>query len=62
MIHKKIFWDTHLQNRKSSKNNKVNKILDLEKEKAKKGPEKSANFAKIWQICIVQKASIDGFH
>ena len=33
--------------RKNCKNNKLNKILNLEKEETKKGPEMSANIAKI---------------
>ena len=36
--------------RKNRKNNKCNKILDLEKEETKKGPEMSANIAKIANI------------
>ena len=39
--------------RKSSKNNKFNKVLDLEREKAKKGLEKSANFAKIAKVTFL---------
>ena len=39
-----------MKNGKNSKNNKCNKILDLEREKAKKGHEKSSNFAKIGKI------------
>ena len=35
---------------KNSKNNKFNKILHLEREKVKKGFEKSANFAKIVKV------------
>ena len=35
---------------KNSKNNKFNKILHLEREKVKKGFEKSANFAKIAKL------------
>ena len=50
MIHKKIFWDTYLNtNKKNYKNNKVNNIQDLKREKAKKGPEAS-NFAKVTYI------------
>ena len=33
--------------RESSKKNKNNKMKDLEREKANKGPEKSANVAKL---------------
>ena len=39
MIHQKILWDNHLQISQDLQNNQFNKILDLEKEKAKKGPE-----------------------
>ena len=35
---------------RKSKNNKFNKILHLQKEKVKKGFEKSANFAKIAEV------------
>ena len=35
---------------KYRKNNKFNKILDLEKEETKKGPETSANIAKIAKV------------
>ena len=35
---------------KYRKNNKCNKIPDLEKEEAKKGPEMSANIAKIAKV------------
>ena len=35
---------------KNSKNNKFNEILHLEREKAKKGFEMSANFAKIAKV------------
>ena len=35
---------------KKSKNNKFDKILHLEREKVKKGFEKSANFAKIAKV------------
>ena len=38
---------------KNRKNNKCNKILDLEKEQFKKGPEMSANIAKIANITRV---------
>ena len=33
-----------------SKNNKFNKTLDLERQTTKKGPKKSANFAKIAKV------------
>ena len=33
--------------RKNSQNNKFNKLPDLKREKAEKGLEKSANFAKV---------------
>ena len=36
--------------RKSPKNNKFNKILDLENEEIMKGPEMSANIAKIAKV------------
>ena len=42
MIHQKIFWDNHLQISQDLQNNQFNKILDLEKEKEKKGPENPA--------------------
>ena len=42
MIHQKILWDNHLQISQDLQNNQFNKILDLEKEKAKKGPENPA--------------------
>ena len=35
---------------KNSKNNKFNQILNLEREKVKKGFEKPANFAKIAKV------------
>ena len=38
--------------RKNGKNNKCNKILDLEKEETKKGPETSANIAKVTRIFL----------
>ena len=41
--------------RKSSKNNKFNKIIDLKREKAKKNLEKSSNFAKIRVIAKVTR-------
>ena len=36
--------------RKNRKNYRFNKILDLEKEETKKGPEMSANMAKIAKV------------
>ena len=39
MIHQKILWDNHLQISQELQNNQFNKILDLEREKAKKGLE-----------------------
>ena len=42
---------------KNSKNNKFNQILNLEREKVKKGFEKPANFAKIakvTRICLAK--------
>ena len=39
--------DKYRKNRKNRKNNKSNKNQDLEREEAKKGPEMSANTAKI---------------
>ena len=36
--------------RKNRKNNKFNKILDLAKEEIKKGPEMSANIAKVAKV------------
>ena len=38
---------------KNSKNNKFNQILCVEREKPKKGLEKSANFAKIAKVTRV---------
>ena len=38
--------------RNNRKNNKCNKILDLEKEEIKKGPEMSANIAKVTRIFL----------
>ena len=40
---------------KNSKNNKFNDILQLEREKVKKGFEMSANFAKVTRICYYVK-------
>ena len=42
---------------KIAKNNKFNKILDLEKEETKKGPEMSANIAKIAKVTRIFLAS-----
>ena len=42
---------------KYRKNNKFNKILDLEKEETKKGPEMSANIAKIAKVTRIFLAS-----
>ena len=42
---------------KNHKNNKFNKIPDLEKEEAKKGPKMSANIAKIENITRIFLAS-----
>ena len=42
MIHQKILWDNHLQISQELQNNQFNKILDLERENAKKGPENPA--------------------
>ena len=39
------------------KNNKCNKNQDLEREKAKKGPEESANVAKIAKVTRIFLAS-----
>ena len=44
---------------KYRKNNKFNKILDLEKEKTKKGPEMSAIIAKIANITRIFLASLN---
>ena len=48
MMHRKTLWDTFGETNiaKNSKNNKFNQILDLQREKAKKGLEKAANFTK----------------
>ena len=43
---------------KYRKNNKFNKILDLEKEETKKGPEMSANIAKIAKVTRIFLASL----
>ena len=37
---------------KNRKNNKFNKILDLDKEETKKGPEMSAKIAKVTRIFL----------
>ena len=50
IIEKKLCQKITNKNRKNRKNNKSNKIVDLEKEEAKKGPEMSANIAKIPNI------------
>ena len=42
--------DTRDKYRKNCKNNKFGKILELEKEETKKGPEMSANMAKIEKV------------
>ena len=42
---------------KYRKNNKLNKILDLEKEETKKGPEMSAIIAKIAKVTRIFLAS-----
>ena len=42
---------------KNSKNNKFNKILHLEREKVKKGFEKSANFEKIAKVTRIFPAT-----
>ena len=44
--------------RKNRKNNKFNKIPDLEKEEIKKGPEMSANIAKIAKATRIFLASL----
>ena len=44
--------NTHSKYRKNRKNNKFNKILVLEKKEPKKGPEMSANIAKITRIFL----------
>ena len=43
--------------RKNRKNKKFNKIPDLEKEEIKKGPEMSANIAKIAKVTRIFLAS-----
>ena len=43
--------------RKNRKNYRFNKILDLEKEETKKGPEMSANIAKIAKVTRIFHAS-----
>ena len=47
--------NTHDKYRKNRKNNKSNKNQDLEKEEAKKGPEMSANIAKVTRILLYHK-------
>ena len=42
-----LAYNTHDKYRKYCKNNKCNKIPDLEGKEAKKGPEMSANIGKI---------------
>ena len=44
--------NTHDKYRKNRTNNNCNKIADLEKEKAKKDPEMSANIAKIAKVTM----------
>ena len=46
IIEKKLCRKISHKCRKNRKNNQCNKIQDLEREKAKKGPEKSVNVAK----------------
>ena len=57
IIEKKLCQKITYKYRKNRKNNKFNKILDLEKEEAKKGPEMSANIAKIASIARIFLAS-----
>ena len=52
IIEKKLYVKITYKYRKNRKNNKCNKIQDLEREKAKKGPEKSANIAKVTRIFL----------
>ena len=49
MIHQKILWGNHLQisQVKGNKNNQFDKILDLEREKAERGPENPAKSANL---------------
>ena len=49
--------ENHLQIRKNRHYDKCNKIQDLEREKAKKGPKKSANVAKIETVTRIFLAS-----
>ena len=44
--------------RRTRKNNKFNKILDLEKEEIKKGPEMSANIAKVAKVTRIFLATV----
>ena len=46
---------------KNRKNNKFNKILDIEKEETKKGPEMSANIAKITRILLRAENTLDKY-
>ena len=47
MIDRKFCETLTCKYRKNNQNNKFNKIPDLKREKAKRGLEKSANFAKV---------------
>ena len=50
IIEKKLCQKITYKYRKSRKNNKCNKNQDLEKKEAKKGPEMSANIAKMAEV------------
>ena len=45
--------NTHDKYRKYCKNNKCNKIPDLERKEVMKGPEMSANIAKIAKVTMI---------
>ena len=53
--------NTHDKYRKNRKNYRFNKILDLEKEETKKGPEMSAKIAKVTRIFMLAKNTSDKY-
>ena len=57
IIEKKLCKKITYKCRKNRKNNKRNKIQDLAREKAKRGLEMSANFAKIAKVARIFLAS-----
>ena len=52
IIEKKLCQKITKKYRKNRKNNKSSKNQDLEKKEAKKGPEMSANIAKVTRIFL----------